>query len=680
MKKLYSLMLLLLTVSVLHAQRPTRVAPPGVANARMTYDQKFKQLVKDEANGPTKSAQVAPESANAVNKAAMAVTPTAIGRASNAFSILRAEQNQVYADPSLDLIAFIHRQDVSIFGGGGAANGKYRYDVSIDNGATWSIDNGVLNNLYTRPARYPNISGFNASGNTDPFASELVWVGPSLDPSPDWDGHVYGVSDVTTSGTTTSTEHYNFLAGSTLLPGGLCQGLPGEFWAVDFWYDGTNSADSLYIYKGVYASSDITFTRTAIAPNHSTSFDGTVTAVGPNIAFSPDGNDGWIAWLGDLNGGGDSCLLPIMIHSSDGGATWGTPMEVDLNATPFVADSLMTLWTDSLGTILSTGRATCAFDYDLIVDGQGNPHFTVVIGSGTTTDTPEPGYSIFSGLAKFLGDVTTTDGGATFDVTYVAPVLAFRGEFGTPDPTDGSLLTIDNYVQNARDASGDHIFFSWMDSDTTVVGFGESNNIAPNLRISSLRVSDGFQTCYKLITDGDIVWDGKALCPTLSPIVAEDINGYDYSMPIVMLEMITNDQLAPCQFSYFGSNCYFVEADYLNPSSLSLSWDGGCAVPYNPINIFTGVDEVVTPAVNMIAYPNPTSGITTVKFDLIKNAEVALTLVNVYGQTVVSLSEGNLVAGEHRVLFNTNDVAPGIYFLNLNAGSVVMTEKLVIVK
>lgn len=679
MKKISTLMLLLLAVTVVFAQRPTRVAPAGVATARATYQPKAEQLVKDNDARMMEARQVTSAGAPAL-RGAMAVTPRAVGRASNAFSILRPEQNQVYANPALDLVAFIHRHDVTIFGGGAAANGKYRYDLSIDNGDTWSIDNGVLNNLYTRPARYPNITGYNTGGNTDPFASEFIYMGPTLDPSPDWDGHVYGVSDVTSGGSTSTTEHYEFLGGNTLLPGGLTEGLPGEFWAVDWWYDGTNSGDSLYVYKGVYSAGDITFTRTAVAPPHYTGFDGTPTVIGPNIAFSPDGNDGWIAWLGDLNGGVDSTILPIFMHSSDGGATWSSAMEMDLNSVAWVADSIRTLWTDSLGNILATGRATCAFDYDLTVDGQGNPHFSAVVGAATTTDTPEPAYSIFSGLAKFLIDVTTTDGGATFDATYIAPVLTFRGEFGTPDPSDGSLLTIDNYVQVSRDASGEHIFYSWMDSDTTVIGFGESNNIAPNLRISSMRVSDGFQTCYRLITDGDLVWDGKALCPTMSPVVLTSVNGFDYSMPIVLLEMITNDQLASCQFHYIGANCYFNETDYQDPSTLSLSWDGPCAVPFNPSDIFTSTTGPVTPAANLMAFPNPTSGTTTVAFELNRAGAVTITLVNMYGQTVGTLSEGSMTAGEHRVSFSTTDYAPGVYFVNLATGNTNMTEKLVIVK
>jgi hypothetical protein len=683
MKKLSFLMLLLLATSVVHAQRPSKVAPPSVAQAKATYDQMFKQLLKDVDGNMMTAKQVTPYHAatpTASNKTN--VSPISVGRASNAFSILRAEQNQVYADASLDLVAFIHRHDVTIFGGGAAANGKFRYDVSIDNGGTWSIDNGVLNNTYSRPGRYPNMTGRNGSGNTDPFQSEFIYNCPTLDPSPDWDGNVYGVSDVTTGGTTTSTEHYDFLAMNTLLNGGLCKGATDVFWTVDFWYDGTNAGDSVYIQKGVYASNDVSFTRVAVAPDHYTGFDGTVTAIGPNVAASPDGMDVWVAWLGDLNGGVDSTLMPIFMHSSDGGTTWGSPMEMNLNDVPWIADSLQTLWTDSLGNILSTGRATTAFDFDLTVDVNGDPHLVAVIGSATTIDAPEPGYSIYSGLAKFLADITTSDGGATIDVTYIAPVLAFRGEFGTPDPNDGSLLAIDNFTQISRDASGQHIFYSWVDSDTNTVGFGESNNLAPNLRISSMRVSDGFQTCYKLITDGDLVWDGKALFPTMAPEVLEDINGYDYSLPIVMLEMITNDQLAPCQFHYIGNNSYFMDSDYMDPSSINLSWDGGCAVPANPDDIFSNAVEGPnsSAAAMLTAYPNPASNNVTVMFEMTKASDVEVTLVNMYGQTVATVAEGLMNTGNHKFAVSTSELAGGIYFVNLRTGNSSMTEKLVIVK
>ena len=77
-----------------------------------------------------------------INVNAQTVLPVAMGRASNAYSAVTTEQNQVYANDANDQVVFIHRQDVSVWGGGGNASGKLRYDISTDGGATFSNDIG----------------------------------------------------------------------------------------------------------------------------------------------------------------------------------------------------------------------------------------------------------------------------------------------------------------------------------------------------------------------------------------------------------------------------------------------------------------------------------------------------------------------------------------------------------
>jgi hypothetical protein len=367
-----------------------------------------------------------------------------------------------------------------------------------------------------------------------------------------------------------------FLNAKSYLPGGLCEGRSGEFWMADFSYDGTSITDSFYIYKGSYNSNthDVDWVRhTSIGPNYSKTFDGASRKVSANIAFSPTGSTGWAAFLGDLTGGSDSTYNPVFIKSSDGGATWGAPVEIDLRAISFVGDypglkaELQALWVDGGGNPQGSGRPTCAFEFDITVDANGNPHMFVVVANTTNS----PSYNLSSGLAKVALDITSDDGGATWKAIKISPILTFRGEFGTPDPTDGSLIVMDNYPQISRTESGSHIFYSWVDSDTAVVGYGERSNLAPNLRIAGLRIADSYQTCPRWVTNGDFIWDGKVLFPTMAPIVLTDNSAAaDYKLPIVALEMLTNDQLNPCQMWYFGNDAILFEGDFASPAVLNL--------------------------------------------------------------------------------------------------------------
>lgn len=611
-----------------------------------------------------------------------AVNPVALGRASNGFTILRPEQNQLWANDDMNYVSFIHRQDVTIWGGGGTENGKYRYDFSTDGGQSFNNDIGALQNLYTNYGRYPNITQFNPAGTSNPFDAKVVYTGATNKfPTPGWIGHVYGTSDVTT-GAPTVTEQYLFDTDNTLLPGGLCEGLPGEFWSVEFQYDGAAVMDSIRLMKGTWNSmtNDVDWVLHAkIDGDHDKSFDGTITSVGPNIAFSPDGMTGWICFLGNVNNGtntNNETVMPCFIKSTDGGATWGNPIEADMDTIPWIADSLQTLWiaVDTLtgDTVpAGSGLATTGFDYDVTVDGNGNPHCAVVVGNSPG------GFSISSGLAMFVADIYSTDGGASFDAKYISPILTFRGTYGITDP-----ITVDNYVQVSRDADGSHIFYSWVDSDTAAatgnmngIGFGVSDNLSPNMRIASMRVSDRFQTCPQLVTDEDFQWEGAALTPTMSPITLT--NGTQYNMPIAAMQFVNGSPGDPCAFWYFGNDAVIDESDYTDPLNMILTWDNilaGCsAVDVDQSDLVDGV-------ILHQSFPNPATDRAIIRFDIPATMNVDMDLVNLYGQQVAVLTSGEMGAGSHQVEVNTSDIAAGIYFYNLRTNDQVITKRMVISK
>jgi hypothetical protein len=676
--------------ALLTAQQPARksVASPEQLQSRESYRPRFEQQVMSyNDEHPLLARPIAPTIPTVlpVGKVS-AVNPVGLGTASNALTCLRGEQNQVAVDNLTDAVVFIHRQDITIWGGASTDNGKYRYDVSIDGGTTFNNDIGALQSVYTNYGRYPNIAFFNPTATSNPLSEKIVWQGPTNRfPTPGWIGQVNGLSDVVTSSAPATTEHYQFDGQNVLLPGGLCQGLPGEFWSVEFSFDGTNLMDSIRLLKGTHntGTSDIDWELySLIDPGYDKTFDGSIAAVGPNIAFSPDGMTGYIGIVANVLAGtntNNETLLPVFWKTTDGGVTWGNAMEVDLDAIPWIADSLQTLWVDSLGNPASDGRATAAFDYDMVVDSRGNVHMGVVIG------TAAGGFAISSGIAKFLADITTFDGGATWDVTYLSPVLTFRGTYGA----GSAPIDIDNFVQVARDDIGDHIFFSWVDSDTSQftgsmngIGFGESSNLAPNLRAMAKDVTNNTQTYPVLVTDGDLIWEGRALNPAMAEIVS--MNGSVAELPVVVLEFLQNDPNLPSKFWYFGKDVSF---DLNNPSiwcdqpQMQLGWTSFTTPGVTPVCAVGNT----TPDGNgdVVLYdwsPNPTAGEAKIGFDLPGTMEVTLQVMNIYGQQVATLIDGELRAGNHIVSLETSALAAGVYFCQLTAGDKTYSKKLVVTK
>jgi hypothetical protein len=335
-----------------------------------------------------------------------------------------------------------------------------------------------------------------------------------------------------------------------------------------------------------------------------------------------------------------------------------------------IQDELQALWVTENLTPLSTGVPTCSYECDITVDANGDPHVFVVVGSASLVTYPSSEYTIYSGIAKLAVDITTSDGGTTWSMHKVSPVYTFRGNFGTTN-----TLLMDNYPQISRSADGSHIFYSWVDSDTAAltgsqmgIGFGESDNLLPNLRIAGKRISDGFVTCPKWVTQGDILWEGRALWPTMAPEVLTDNSGSEtvYKLPVVVTEMIQGDPLSPCSYWYFGNDATITESDF---------W--GLAEWVNTDDCFNNptVDVGETKEGNLLLYPVPAQNsvwITGLDVQVESNVE----LYNNVGQLVYT----DAVHQTDRIEINVSDLPVGYYTVRVNSKNGVLTKPFIVAR
>ena len=79
-------------------------------------------------------------------------------------------------------------------------------------------------------------------------------------------------------------------------------------------------------------------------------------------------------------------------------------------------------------------------------------------------------------------------------------------------------------------------------------------------------------------------------------------------------------------------------------------------------------------------YPNPFNPETSIRFDLVENSLVNLTIYNVAGQEVANLVNGNMTAGSHTVNFDGANLTSGVYLYRLTAGEFTSTMKMVLMK
>ncbi|MBK8981849.1 MAG: T9SS type A sorting domain-containing protein [Ignavibacteria bacterium] len=79
-------------------------------------------------------------------------------------------------------------------------------------------------------------------------------------------------------------------------------------------------------------------------------------------------------------------------------------------------------------------------------------------------------------------------------------------------------------------------------------------------------------------------------------------------------------------------------------------------------------------------YPNPFNPSTNIKFDIIKNDRVLLSVYNMLGEKVATLVDQNLTPGSYNVDFNASSLSSGMYFYRLETQEFSETKRMALVK
>jgi hypothetical protein len=92
------------------------------------------------------------------------------------------------------------------------------------------------------------------------------------------------------------------------------------------------------------------------------------------------------------------------------------------------------------------------------------------------------------------------------------------------------------------------------------------------------------------------------------------------------------------------------------------------------------VPEVPREVCLMQNYPNPFNPTTVIPFELPSARDVRLAVFDLLGREVALLLDERKPVGVHSVAFNASRLPSGVYFCRLNAGSVVRTRRMIVVK
>lgn len=150
----------------------------------------------------------------------------------------------------------------------------------------------------------------------------------------------------------------------------------------------------------------------------------------------------------------------------------------------------------------------------------------------------------------------------------------------------------------------------------------------------------------------------------------------------------TNDRGYGIAVDEFGS-CY-VAGDFqytFNWGSNSFSSNGGWDVFIEKLGNDTAVENENIPFnIEFSNYPNPFNPSTTIEFSIQNNSQVDLSIYNIKGQKIKTLTNNEFQKGSHSIIWNGDDefgnsVGSGIYYYKLKVnGKNVSTKKCLLLK
>jgi glucuronoarabinoxylan endo-1,4-beta-xylanase len=91
-------------------------------------------------------------------------------------------------------------------------------------------------------------------------------------------------------------------------------------------------------------------------------------------------------------------------------------------------------------------------------------------------------------------------------------------------------------------------------------------------------------------------------------------------------------------------------------------------------------EELPTEVMLSQNYPNPFNPSTTIRFALPVPTEVRLDVFDLLGRQIVTLVNGAMPAGNHQVILNGANLSSGVYVYRIQAGGVVISRKLTLLK
>ncbi len=148
----------------------------------------------------------------------------------------------------------------------------------------------------------------------------------------------------------------------------------------------------------------------------------------------------------------------------------------------------------------------------------------------------------------------------------------------------------------------------------------------------------------------------------------------------------TINSIADTEFEYLGNGSLQLNTNYQWTISV---FDGLLSVASTDTFSFTtpqpnGIDDIDNAIPKVFAlrqnYPNPFNPTTTIEYDLPKASRVKIEIYNLLGKKVKTILDENNGAGSHKFVFDSNNLASGVYFYRIQADTYTNSKKMILLR
>jgi type IX secretion system substrate protein len=91
-------------------------------------------------------------------------------------------------------------------------------------------------------------------------------------------------------------------------------------------------------------------------------------------------------------------------------------------------------------------------------------------------------------------------------------------------------------------------------------------------------------------------------------------------------------------------------------------------------------DEIIPELISSHNYPNPFNPITTIEFELDDPSQVNITIYNIRGQKIQTLTNDFFTSGKHQLTWNAENTPSGLYFYKITTKLNTITQKMILMK